>query len=1283
MSLNLSFSDWPYPTKKPQNQHLAMSPCGLLAHSIDNIITIYVDGKNGYSPLISWAPFDHPVQCMGWYDATEIPDTTIPLLVIGSEQRRLIVFDLVARKNIVEEVLKKESATIIKWSPISSSRFFVGTKNGDVLCCSIKFEDGIQFSMEWMISVDFEVNYLTFEPSFGDTLAVCSKSGQLKFIKRIHSKLPLVQPETYTLCRENNEVYSCEFLESSSNYMIFVTKRGAILYAIAELASITLFNDVKLKDLFPVISHGRRLIGINDEMVALYELVNNKVDRLCEIQLMPSVTNLPYDFSPAYVYKNDRIVYVSWNWWLTTIKIVNNKLFVTSRIRLLHEKPLDFSFRNGGTLLSTVNGSILATRSTPGAVYQNSPSNDVPTITPIGKLGLPKRNSSGQISPRSTTPEPHKTKLNDSQPIKSPLEAPPKPEPSQKNNTLPSMTLNSSNHPKSASPPPKMIHSTFPSLDTPSMTPPVLNPPRMVQPSKSALKTDQNSGNQKLDTVPTFSPILKVGFADPPASESESNKVPLFQNAEMQALTSQTIMNRSRRRISMSLKYSNDDAVQTSAAVTKNVDDGFDTKATEQLNNESGLSDAEIAKQAIMKMKMANNANNESTVPSMTAPNLPLTQRKKRKSENAVLPKIPLSDPSKGKNSEADDINATEQNQPHSSFAQKGKKSQMHAKFVIGDQSDTSASEEQRSYGHSRNENYESCPHFPSLTNSDPNAQSLLVPHRGRSQSLAPTNKDNVSQIATSVRSNFLKSQSQKYQNASSASEQNDGTPKLIGNSRAIAFSIELCDIPLEKVEWIGPTRIFTYGRIVKDQRHITKIFVVDIKTRTIYPILEQRLSTLNMPVTDIIVSNNKKFAVITISNSLVAFISLTTTTPKVTSTLTLNLSTTAKTLVSFDDDGNRVTLVTGNKALILEDLKSPKPRASRPSVIDTKGHFTAVLWKNNSLFIGTEEGKVIFINFEPFGSTEIIQLKNSISSITNLNKNKIMITDSKNYIYIATNQGVEAKFPFPIKRIKPASQKTFVIKKFHAGRISAINIHGNSLLPCFSPSITRCTVMKPREQWSELLSKAVKMNEAPPVQIAEFFGMPLVRSILVNLENPDFTREQMTFIRDILIADPDLNNLALHLCLDIGEIDRAQTLALNTEGTSPNFVLNIFKAILFETNPREEIVQAAIVHLITEGKAQDAIDMLLIIGKLKEAVDKLMSIDELKEAQCILKMRVEESEEMTFYMKEVAARIIESGRLGAGLVLLALSGGIDQVASHFRDLCEIEQAEFIEKMIC
>ena len=223
---------------------------------------------------------------------------------------------------------------------------------------------------------------------------------------------------------------------------------------------------------------------------------------------------------------------------------------------------------------------------------------------------------------------------------------------------------------------------------------------------------------------------------------------------------------------------------------------------------------------------------------------------------------------------------------------------------------------------------------------------------------------------------------------------------------------------------------------------------------------------------------------------------------------------------------------------------------------------------------------------------------------------------------------------------------------------------------------------MKPRDEWAQLLSNALDDNEISHTQIAEIFGMPLMRKILVNLEYPDFTREQMTFIRDIILADTDLNDLAIHLCLDLGEIDRARTIAFKTDGKSPTFVLNIFKAILFETNPRDEIVQAAIVHLITEGKATDAIDMLLIIGKLKDAVEKLMSIDELKEAQCILKMRIDDNKSLESYMWDIAQRFIESGRLGAGIILFALSGGLQKISDIYKELGEAEQAQFLEKVL-
>ena len=289
--MSLSFNEWNYPTKKVKKQLLALNPGGLLAHAVGNVLSIFIENeKKGFNLLASWAPFEQDISAMCWYNATDIPEVAVPLLVIASISKKVVIYDVCAQRNIIAfNLIGEEPATIVKWSPISSSRFFIGTGNGDLHCCSIILGKEAQFNIEWTINLDFKIDFISFEPNFSDNILVASKSGQLNFVSNIHSLNPVISPENYTLCGDNNTISSCDFIESSSNYLLVVSKLGTIIYAIEQQESFNLFKDHKLKYLYPVHSNGSWLIGVNDESMSLYESLKGNFHRIYELPICPNV----------------------------------------------------------------------------------------------------------------------------------------------------------------------------------------------------------------------------------------------------------------------------------------------------------------------------------------------------------------------------------------------------------------------------------------------------------------------------------------------------------------------------------------------------------------------------------------------------------------------------------------------------------------------------------------------------------------------------------------------------------------------------------------------------------------------------------------------------------------------------------------------------------------------------------------------------------------------------------------------------------------------------------
>jgi hypothetical protein len=57
-SIRPSFSHWPYPNKGPLVQHCCWGSCGLFAHSMNRILTIYSEDSDCLVPLVFLPPFE-------------------------------------------------------------------------------------------------------------------------------------------------------------------------------------------------------------------------------------------------------------------------------------------------------------------------------------------------------------------------------------------------------------------------------------------------------------------------------------------------------------------------------------------------------------------------------------------------------------------------------------------------------------------------------------------------------------------------------------------------------------------------------------------------------------------------------------------------------------------------------------------------------------------------------------------------------------------------------------------------------------------------------------------------------------------------------------------------------------------------------------------------------------------------------------------------------------------------------------------------------------------------
>lgn len=1068
--MNLSFSEWTYPTKKIKKQLIALSPSGLLAHAVGNVLTIFLEAEKGFNTLISWAPFEHDISAMCWYDATNIPEIVVPILVLASKSKKVIIYDFCARKNIVAFNLTGDKpATIMRWSPISSSRFFIGTGNGDFHCCSLVLGKEAQFNIEWTINLDFKIDFISFEPHFSKKVLVASKSGQLNFIYNVHSKEPIISPENYTLCGNNNKIYSCVFVQSSTNYLLVVSKLGTIIYAIAEQESFNLFKDHKLKYLYPVNSNGNRLIGVNNEAMSLYESDKGNFRRVYELPIMPNVSNLPA-YQTEFVYKNDRVIFVSYNWWLTTVKVIKDKLFITNRVRLLPGKPIDYSFRIRSIALSTNNGYILATRS---SLVNN-------------KQNLQKSNDSGDIK---KTPQLQKNKDEFDIPR----------EDSESNLSSFSNDLSADLH----------------KIATRSI---------IYHQRRRSFGTQDNAAHSK---------IIK----DSSSKNELAREVHSDYNLDKKIRNPEVLRKPIQQEVTQGRK--------SSYALKKTSFDSF----TPNTKNENQQSDQgqQISQQEPNQQENPNSLSQHSSsqIPnqSQSHPNLD-SHQKKQKTVNPEA--FPSSDAQQSPN-----------------------KKEPVPKFNVPE----SNPQQKRQRRQTPPEKKEEIPKFN-------------IPESQPPQEQSPDKMEAIPKFNSSL-------------------PQTSSVPSFPSNPAT--------KTPPPKLSFQLPPN--------SPDKHNSPPNSPTQAGETI-PSMEQ-LESFKPPTK------------------------------------------------GSPSNGPRSISIRADPT-VLSQSRRLRSMSMHPSAI------------------GDEEGNLSIVAFSPYQRENCLNLKNPITQIYNHQQGTMLVIDSKNTAYIMSPRKIDYTFPFPVKQIRQLTNNEFIVRGSGKGALSAVSLKGR-YVPHYTVSIRKCMIMKPRGSWINLLKDAISncisssltKDESSQkfIQIAQQFGMPLAKKMLISMENPNFTREQIRFIRDIVITNSHLNELTMKLSLMIDDFEMARVVALRTEKSSKNYLLNICKSILLRSSPDKDIIKESVMQLFLDDMYQEGVDLFMIFGMWQEAVSKLLTIGNVKEAMLLLMSKVQENEEVKKFIENISKNLIESEYFAVGLILVALSGGIKQVIDKYRDLGEFEQASFLEKM--
>ena len=362
----ISFSSWPFPSDDvhdSSNQIMSISKFGFLAFAHNSNLSIFAEELGRFTPMLMWRPFKNStINAIGWYDGNRSFEVSLPVIVIASKDGRLCVFDIRSKSVIASTVRKNDYVTQIRWCPFSSSNFYVGTSSGMFVKYEIVLDELVQFKMIWEVQFfeNISIDYICIDEISGERAGIASKNGVVGVIYGINTDKPHHHSDRLTLCGKDDYVTNCSFFPSHTNFVIVVTNKESLLYALEEQCAVSLLNLPDIQSIQISKTFGNRALVVRDNTVELWELEKDSNTRIASIKM---TTNLSTTSEIKLVdIIDDKIILMTSKYWLTTVEIRHNKLFVTKRIKLLDSKPNDCSFTNESFAFCTEDGKVMVTR---------------------------------------------------------------------------------------------------------------------------------------------------------------------------------------------------------------------------------------------------------------------------------------------------------------------------------------------------------------------------------------------------------------------------------------------------------------------------------------------------------------------------------------------------------------------------------------------------------------------------------------------------------------------------------------------------------------------------------------------------------------------------------------------------------------------------------------------------------------------------------------------------------------------------------------------------------
>lgn len=1394
--MSFSFKTWPFPSPKKNTHLLKCSKYGLVAHAMNNNVSIYVEEFGHFTPLLMWSPFQHQITALEWYDASKTMNTTVPVFVLSSLSGRLEVYDCRSRIAIFRSNInlnehsandpisaiqyptpttisqsaansrrENDYVTSITWSQFSSSCFFVGTKNGRLLRFEITIGQIVKCRVVWELFFDFQIDYICIEPQFGEVCAIASEKGSIATIQNINKyqegKPPEASPNVVTLLNKTDSIHEIKFYPTSTQFLILVTTSNSLLYSISDCCTAPLLMLPGIRKLHILHDSGNIALTVRDDSVELWKFLTNQNKRLSEAKLITSPKYANVSEILVSDMMGDNLVFITSQMWLTMIEVkFSSKLFVTRRAKLLDSKPLSFSYANESIAIATANGNVLVSEtSNPNFIAQMNIKTHAPQKPPeLETVSVEPTNSSNAkpSSPKLLSPDSKKRQQQ------------------QPQNETPTSTNSSS------------IPSFNNSDQGFSASPLVQNP-------------EDNSANA--EKVPSFSPSPLLGgtYDVNQGSSTNSRLVNLNLNLNLNLNIKTNLNNDSKGKLSESKSQDIRQLIEGPISETNPKSSRSPTRRSrvrrsiikscasssslflDSIGGESSKQDEEILDKSIVidnqKQKQQQQQHSPPPSPTKSLPginrNSPtrISGNANRISFNNIAPATVTnrkrrfsSNPSEGLNN-ASSVLSRVSNEgiktmpkdsslvpvipPSASKIQQSKQQQQY-----GSPSElVSYSPPKGSSDNNSNISSESIPKFstfsvptnqqqqgvskfgaipPIPTNqqgsSIPKLSSAHLPSTGEESHanqhpLSPSLTSSIPSLQPMANVSLQKTSSGKTfkppinPEEAKKSYQQVSTkviPKSkFGNNCTLMWNYELAkNTKIENIEWIASTRVMAYtlAKPVQDREDekplkkgskdkltsdssesldssnrlettqkfsgLSFIYLIDLKHHRLTRLFDKP----GINITSVTFSANKQYFFVTI-NGFMAVLFKNKIKPQQIHSFTFNKSI----YVTFIPYYLVIVDVNGECTFTTLPDKEEETKITKRQVRMKKeyGSITCIYGKKYCIYLGTSSGTILSFDVNSSQTNEVLQMKSSVLQFKPGPSGSFLIEDIKGNMLTISPDSETMPLPVNLKAAILTSPTTLLIRRKKTHYIEVYQTIGQ-YNPSYPKAAVRCPMMMPTNRWIQSLVNEDQIDQNVLIN----YGMSNIASLLDARKSPNFTYEQISFLRDLIMDTPQLWKKAYRLSLFLRDFEAAHTIiAVNTipSNTDKDWALNMMKCALFmdDVSLKDSQVESILfsaTSLIKNGFINDGVDILLTAGLWVDAVKILYNLDRMQDAAVIT--RVYRDENSLNVVNEMATKLFQTPNMIPYALTMLCEVGLDNAAIAELESLGQNHSAYILKMV-